>query len=274
MMLVLPLLLLGAGDTLVERLEQARDRAPNDPEARLELGRAYYLYARKSLDRKDFAAYGSYLGKAMDEAIECVRLDPRSPEPHGFMGLIAIYEGDIDRAFRSFANVRRLAPRAWVSYTNIVETLIYKGTPRLDIEPWVDRAERLGAPSAAVELNLTLVAWRDGHMDGAERHFRRVRRLGPELLQSWNGVRVPKPLETLTELMTYCCESPSCGPYLADACARSQLAVAQREVPAEVARRELMIEMDRRRKLDEIYQQHRELEIEVEKPEQVPPAQP
>jgi tetratricopeptide (TPR) repeat protein len=270
----LALLLLGAAEPVLERLERERDQRPNDPARRETLGEAYYRVARHALDRKKFEEYESYLGKAMDEAIESARLDPRSPSPHIFMGIVAAYQGDIDRTFRSFANARRLAPRAWTSYTNIAETLIYKGSPRRDVERWIDRAEKLGASSGVVELNLCLVSWRDGDLAAADRHFKRVRRLEPKVLEQWNEAPVPKPIETLADLMSYCCGSPACGPYLADACRGSQLEVAKRDVPAEVVRRELIVEMERRRKLNEIYERHKELEIEVEKPEAVPPAQP
>jgi len=267
--LVLLLLAAAAADPELARLEQARDQRPSDAGRRQALGEAYYRHARLALDRKDFPEYETYLGKAMDEVLESARLEPESPSPHVFMGIVAAYQGDIQRTFRSLANARRLAPRAWTSYTNLVETLVYKGSPRRDIETWIDRAERLGANPAVVELNLCLVSWRDGDMEAAERHFKRVRRIDPKVLESWNEAPVPKPIETLPDLMSYCCGSPACGPYLAKACAGSQLEVARREIPEEVARRELVIEMERRRKLERIYSQRKELEIEVEKPEPV-----
>lgn len=268
--LALLLLAAAAGDELA-RLEAERDKRPNDPERRQALGEAYYRKARLALDRKDFESYESYLAKAMDEVLESARLAPESPSPHIFMGIVAAYQGDIRSTLRSMANARRLAPRSWTAYTNIAETLIYKGTPRRDIEPWIDRAERLGASPGVVELNLCLVSWRDGDMDAAERHFKRVRRLDPAVLERWNEAPVPKPIETLPDLMSYCCGSPACGPYLAKACEESQLAVARREIPAEVARQELLVEMERRRKLNEIYSKRKELEVEIEAPEPVPP---
>lgn len=270
LLVALALLLTAAAGPEIAKLEQERDRRPNDPSLRQALGEAYYRHARLALDRKEFPEYESYLGKAMDEVFESARLDPESASPHVFMGIVAAYQGDIDRTFRSLANARRLAPRAWTSYTNLVETMVYKGTPRRDIEPWIDRAERFGANPGVVELNLCLVSWRDGDMEAAERHFRRVRRLDPTVLESWNEAPVPKPIETLPDLMSYCCGSPACGPYLAAACKSSQLEVARREIPEEVARRELLIEMERRRKLNEIYSQRKELEIEVEQPEPLP----
>ena len=264
--LALCALALVAAASELERLEQERDKKPNDPERHQVLGEAYYRNARRALDQGDFAGYQSLLGKAMDEVLESARLDPESASPHVFMGIVAAYQGDLDRTLQSLANARRLAPRVWTSYTNLAETMIYRGSPRREVEVWIDRAERLGASSAVVELNLCLVAWRDGSLEGAERHFQRVRRLDPKVLESWNEAPVPKPIETLADLMSYCCGTPACGPYLADACKQSKLEVARREIPAEVARRELVVEMERRRKLNEIYSRRKDLEIEVEKP--------
>lgn len=270
----LALLLAAAADPEIARLEKERDKRPNDPGRRQALGEAYYRHARHAFDERNFPAYEAYLSKAMDEVLESARLDPESASPHVFMGIVAAYQGDIGRTFRSLANARRLAPRSWTSYTNLAETLVYKGSPRRDVERWLERADKLGGDPAVSELNLCLVSWRDGDLVAAERHFKRVKRLNPKVLESWNEAPVPKPIETLTDLMGYCCGSPACGPYLADACQESQLEVAKREIPEEVARRELLVEMERRRKLDEIYSKRRDLEIEVETPEPVAPAAP
>jgi tetratricopeptide (TPR) repeat protein len=266
------LVLLAAAGSEIAKLERERDKRPNDPARRQALGEAYYREARRALDERRFPEYESYLGKAMDEVLESARLDPESASPHVFMGIVAAYQGDIERTFRSLANARRLAPRAWTSYTNLAETLVYKGSPRRDVERWLERAEKLGGDAAVSELNLCLVSWRDGDLAAAERHFKRLQRMNPDVLKSWNEAPVPKPLESLPDLMSYCCASPACGPYLAHACQQSQLEVAKREIPEEVARRELVIEMERRRKLNEIYEKRRDLQIEVE-PEE-PVAQP
>lgn len=270
----LSLLLVAAASTDIPQLEKERDKHPKDAERRQALGEAYYRRARLALDQHDFTSYESDLGKAMDEVLESARLEPDSPSPHIFMGIVAAYQGDILRTFRSMANARRLAPRSWVSYTNLAETMIYKGSARRDVETWIERGERLGANPAVVELNLCLVSWRDGNVEAAERHFRRVKRLDPKVLESWNEAPVPKPIETFPDLMSYCCGSPACGPYLAKACQQEQLEVAKRELPAEVARQELLIEMERRRKLAQIYSTRKDLEIDVEPPEEVPGAKP
>jgi len=261
-------------DAEIARLEKERDRSPRDADTRNELGSAYYRRARLALDQKQFAAYESDLAKAMDEMVESLRLEPESPSPHTSMGIVAAYQGKLDRALQSFANARRLEPRAWTAYTNLAETMIYRGSPRADVEKWLQRGEKLGANPAVSELNLCLVSWRDGNLEAAERHFKRVQRLDPEMLAQWNEAPVPKPIQTLPDLMSYCCGSPACGPYLAEACKTSSLEVAVREIPEEVARQELVIEMERRRKLNEIYEKRKDLEIEIERPEETPPAPP
>ena len=240
-LLALAALAVVAATTDLASLEQARDARPNDAERREALGEAYYRDGRAALDRGDFATYEKRLGQAMDEVLESARLDPESPAPHTFMGIVAAYQGDLDRALRSLANARRLAPRAWTAYSNLAEMMVYRGSSRSEVERWIDRAEKLGANPAVVELDLCLVAWRDGNLEAAERHFQRVRRLDPKVLEQWNEAPVPKPLATLPDLMSYCCGSPACGPYLANACKGSQLEVAKRELPAEVARRELAV---------------------------------
>src|SRR5262245_8490927 len=263
-------------DAEIARLEKARDRSPGKAETRDELGRAYYRRARFALDQKQYPDYESFLGKAMDELVESLRLDPESASPHTQMGIVAAYQGDLKRALQSFGNARRLAPRSWVSYTNLAETLIYRGSPRSDVEKWLERGEKLGASPGVEELNLCLVSWRDGDLPAAERHFKRIERLDPKVLEEWNDAPVPKPIQTLPDLMSYCCGSPACGPYLAQACKSSSLDVAVRQVPDEVARQELVIEMERRRKLNEIYAKRKDLEIEVERPDasQTPAPQP
>jgi tetratricopeptide (TPR) repeat protein len=273
-LLVAVLLTLGASNSELEELERKRERRPSDPEVRQALAEAYYRHARTALDASDFEVYETYLGRAMDEAIESARLDPESAAPHVFMGIVAAYQGDIRRTFQSLANARRLSPRSWVSYTNLAEVLIYKGSPRADVVRWNNRGEKLGADPAIAELNLCLVSWRDGNLPAAERHFRRVRRLNPAVLESWHEAPVDEPIETLSDLMGYCCASPACGPYLEKACSSSELEVAKREIPEEVARRELVLEMERRRKLEAIYEQRKDLEIQIEPPEPVPAPAP
>ena len=73
------------------KLEVLRTASPDDFEVRLELGVAYYKLARRALDADDQSAYTRYLGQALEEVVEAARIDPESPSPHVWMGIIAAY---------------------------------------------------------------------------------------------------------------------------------------------------------------------------------------
>ena len=64
----------------------------------------------------------------------------------------------------------------------------------------------------------------------------------------------------------YCCRSPACGPYLEDACRELSLDVKRRELSEEAVRKELVIEMEKQRRLRRVYEQRKELDVEVEQP--------
>jgi tetratricopeptide (TPR) repeat protein len=259
----------------VARFERQRDKRPNRAEHRDALGLAYYRYARAALERNEFATYEDYLQRAMKEWLESLKLDPENPSPHIFMGMVSAYQGRIEETLDSMYNARQLEPGAGIHYTNIAETLIYAGRPRREVETWLERAERMAAPPAVVELNFCLLRWRDGDAESAARRFTAAKRLDPSVVRVWNEAPVTRPIQTFGDLADYCCGSPACGPYLKDACAGSQLEVVKRELPEEVARRELVIEMERRRELERIYKQRRDLEVKVKQPEAAPaPAQP
>jgi hypothetical protein len=251
----------------IATLERARDKRPQEAERRDALALAYYRFARGALDRKEFATYESYLARAMREWIESLRIDPRSPSPHIFMGMVSAYQGRIEDTLDSMYNARQLEPRSPVAYTNIAETLIYAGKPAREVETWLSRGERMGVNPALVELNYCLLRWRDGDLEGAARRFYRARKLDPEVVSVWNEAPVTGPLRTFEDLTHYCCGSSACGPYLADACGVAKEEVARRELPEETALRELRIEMERRRELERIYQQRRDLEVRVKKPD-------
>jgi len=65
----------------------------------------------------------------------------------------------------------------------------------------------------------------------------------------------------------YCCRSPACGPYLRDACHDLSFEVHDRELSKEAILKELRIEMEKTRRLNELYEQRKELKIEIEPPE-------
>ena len=256
----------------IAKLEHARDQRPRDVERRIALGGAYYRFARAGFDRSELPVYEDYLGRAVQEWLEALRIDPENPEPHVFMGIASAYQGRIDDALDSFQNARVLEPRNPNAYTNIAETLIYAGHGAREVETWLSRGERMGANPAIVELNFCLLRWRDGDLASAARRFQTAAKLDPDVVRVWNEAPVSKPIRSFSDLADYCCGSPACGPYLERACQKSELEVTRRVLPEETALRELRIEMQRRRELERIYKQRRDLDIRVQKPkDEAPP---
>jgi tetratricopeptide (TPR) repeat protein len=255
----------------VANLERARDKHPDRAELRDAMGLAYYRTARAALDRGDFAAYEDALARAVREWVESLRLEPRGATPHVYMGIASAYQGRIDDALDDFNNARSLEPGIGVNYTNIAETMIYAGRPRSQVETWLSRGERMGVDPAIVELDYSLLYWREGDLEAAQRSFYRALRFDPKVVQNWNEAPVSSPIRSFEDLAHYCCGSPACGPYLASACATAKQEVAKHEVPAEVARRELVIEMEKRRALGRIYREHKELDVRVKDAEPTPP---
>jgi tetratricopeptide (TPR) repeat protein len=253
-------------------LERARDKRPSSANRRDTLALAYYRFARAAFDRGELPVYEDYLGRATHEWVESVRLDPESPTPQIYMGIAAAYQGRIDDTLDSLQNARALEPRDPVAYTNIAETLIYAGRDAREVEAWLSRGERMGANPAIVELNYCLLRWRDGDVKAAAMRFRNAAKLDPSVVSVWNEAPVAQPIRSFSDLTTYCCGSPACGPYLARACSSSELEVAQRKLPEETALRELRIEMERRRELERIYRERRDLDIHVAAPEAEAPA--
>ena len=254
-------------DGKIAELEVKRDRSPRDRDIRDELGYAYYLRARRALDDERFEDYERDLGRALDEWVEELRLDPESARAHTWMGMVAAYQGDLDRGLRSFANARKLQPQSWVNYTNIAEMMTYRGKPD-SARKFLRRAEQLRADPTIVEMNLCLIEWRQGRVDEATYHFEEAHHLSPETVNTWNAAPVDEPIRTFDDLAAYCCGDPACGPYMGDACKERNLDVATRELPEAVARKELLLEMERRRKLSEIYATRRDLGIDVETKEE------
>jgi tetratricopeptide (TPR) repeat protein len=257
----------------IASLESARDKKPDRADRRGPLALAYYRFARAAFDRGESRVYEDYLGRAMTEWVEELRLDPENSEPHVYMGIVSAYQGRIDDALDSFYNARSLEPGVGVYYTNIAETMIYAGRDAREVETWLSRGERMGANPAIVELNFCLLRWRDGDAASAARRFKTAMSLDPSVVSVWNEAPVSNPIRTFSDLSNYCCGSPACGPYLERACQKSELEVARRQVPEETALKELRIEMERRRELGRIYRDRKDLDIRVQKPEdQKPPA--
>jgi hypothetical protein len=109
-----------------------------------------------------------------------------------------------------------------------------------------------------------LISWKNGDLDQARYHFAQLRAYDPETLRTINEAPLPQEPHSFEEFAGYCCGSPACGPYMRDACRALALDVAEKERSKEAVLRELRIEMEKERRLREIYQQHKELDVEIE----------
>ncbi len=253
----------GRGEQVVEKLEQARDADPDSVAKRLELTYAYYLLAREALEDGREREYTDYMEKAQDELLMAAELDPELPDVHLWMGIMLAYQGDIRAAIESFENARRLAPGIWVHTTNLAETWIYAGNVAR-ARTLLDRARKQGAPPAVIEINEVLAAWKQGDYVEARDIFEGVYALDPRVVRRWNEAPVEDPIESFEEFTEFCCDHIACGPYMADACREMDLRVAEREVQEETLQREMELAAERRRRLREIYDERRDLEIKIE----------
>ena len=255
----------GRPEAAATQLEVLRERYPGDFDVRLELGVVYYKLARKALDEDRQEEYAHYMGKALDEVVEAARLDPESPSPHTWMGIIAAYQDNLEGALRDFKNARRLSPRNPVNYLNLAQIYVYMGELSR-ARCYLSKAHRMGARGAFVDVVEALAAWRQGDLVEARDLFDQAYALDPEEVNRWDEAPVDEPIESFEDFTAYCCSNHTCGPHMANACGRMRLAVKERELQDETLRREIVMEMERRRKLKEIYEGRKDLEIEIESP--------
>ena len=249
-----------------ENLEILREDYPDDLEVRVQLADVYYQEARLALEAGDQAEYLRLLGAAQDELIAAVAIDPAAAAPHTWMGIVAAYRGDLDTAVESFQNASRLAPVQGVSYTNLAHVWVYKG--RLSrARTLLDKGRKLRGPPDEIDRIEILAAWRGGDFIEARDVFDMALD-NPGFADSWDGAVLPKRMESFDDFANVCCANPSCGPNMGSACRLAQIEVAKRELEEETVLQELQLEMERRRKLREIYERRRDLEITIEAPEE------
>ena len=255
----------GRLEPAIEQLEVLRAKRPDDAEVALDLGIAYFKRARVALDAGDDAAYLRDLALAQRHVLAAVELDPRSSQPHTWMGIISAYRSDLDATIESLKNAARLEPHHPVHYTNLAESYIYKGK-LTRARRYLAKARKLGAPPVYIEMNEVLAAWRSGDYVEARDLFEIAYALNPDVVKVWNEAPVAEPISSFEEFSAFCCSHIACGPYMENACDEMKHEVRQRNVNAETMRQELVLEMERRRKLQDIYDKHRELDVVIEEP--------
>jgi tetratricopeptide (TPR) repeat protein len=230
---------------------------------RVALGEVYYRTAREALDReRDEARYLAFLERSIAEFVAALEIDPRDERPHFYLAVMDTYQGRLRPALRGLENARRLEPTG-VAYTNIAELYVYLGHLH-KARRWNDLGLSKGAPIGIVDFNDMLIRWKEGDLDEARSRFSDLKRNDPEMIRVINMVRLPEEPRTFEEFAGYCCGTPACGPYMRSACRALELDVREREVSEETIRRELVLEMEKARRLRKVYEQRKELQIEVE----------
>ncbi len=258
----------GKPEEAVTILEAERTQHPSSPEVHHALGIAYYQVARKALSENRPADYEKNLELAMNEWIEEVRLDPAAPGPHTMMAIVRLHQGDLDGSIQNLKNARKLDPGNPVAYTNLGEAYVYKGNLEI-AHRYLTFARKFRGPPDMIEVIEALAAWKGGDRVEAEDLFGAALATNPQVVAEWNEASTGRTVETFDDFAEFCCGDVACGPYMEKACRSAKLAVERREVSAETARKELQLEMERRRQLNEIYKDRKDLQIEVEKPEDV-----
>jgi tetratricopeptide (TPR) repeat protein len=252
-----------------QKLEQRRTDDPDDFDTRLELADVYYQLARKSLDANDQQAYVNYLSKAQAEILEAVRIDPTSPRPHTWLGIITAYQGDLNASETSFKNALRLNLRERMElrggtyYSNIAHISVYQGKLS-DARRYLDKGSKMGAPQDEIDRIMVLAAWKSNDMVEARDIFNNAVTLNPAFAETWDGAPLPKPMQTFDDFAATCCSNPTCGPYMEGACKRSNQAVAKRTLDLDTVSEERKLEVERQQKLREIYKRRKDVEITVE----------
>jgi tetratricopeptide (TPR) repeat protein len=255
-----------------QQLEQNRNRSPNDLSTRIALTEVDYQLARKAIDEGRQNEYVEYLRKAQAELLQATRIDPTSPDPHTWMGIITAYQGDLEASANSFRNALHLASRgagrygiSGTFYSNLAHIAVYQGKLS-DARRYLERAERAGAPEDEIERISVLTAWKANEMTEARDTFNNAVLTSRPFAETWDQAKLPKPMQTFTDFARVCCTNPTCGPHMENACERERQAVARRQVDIQIQQQEMQLERERRQKLREIYDKRRDVEITVEDP--------
>ena len=262
-----------------QKLEQRRTADPEDMDTRLELADVYYQLARKALDDGNQAAYVDYLSKAQVEILEAVRIDPTSPRPHTWLGIITAYQGDLNASETSFKNALRLnlrerqELRGGTYYSNLAHIAVYQGKLG-DARRYLDKGEKTGAPQDEIDRISLLAAWKSNDMVEARDIFNNSVELTPTFATTWDGAPLPKAMKSFDDFAGVCCANPTCGPHMEGACKRAKQTVARRELDLDTLSEERKLEIERQTKLREIYKRRKDVEISVEEPPAPVPTAP
>ena len=260
-----------------KKIAQRSADDPDDFRTRMQDGQDYYSLARKAFDDGKQADFMTYLRDAQREFLAAAKLEPDDPSPHTWLGIVAAYQGDLNAADLALRNALRLASMdpyrrgaPGFYYANLAYIAVYRGD-LLKARRYLAKAQKHGSDPDEIARVSILISWKANDMVEARDIFNGEAILSREFATTWDGEPLPKKMETFDDFTEVCCKNPTCGPNMEHACARERQVVARRDNNAETVQAQLEAERERRAKLKEIYDQRKELNIEIEK-EPKPPA--
>ncbi len=235
-------------------------RNPLYPGLRNELAQSYLGAAQRNLQAGSEDAYLRNLSTAQRHLLDQVEREPEDAGAHNLLAILSAYRGDLDASRLSFRIAERLDPRDSAPNLNLAEISVYQNQ-LAEARRWLRRARDRGARPGESTLVEALLAWKQRDLVEARALFRQAKDVEQGEVSTWNGARA---LETFEDLAAHCCRLSFCGPYMVEACGDMSQAVAQQERAEETLLEELRLQMERTRRVREVYERRRELDIRVD----------
>jgi len=231
-----------------------------DGRARLPLAQAHFRVAQRALESGDERGYTRDLARAQRYLLDYIERNPRDAIAQNQLGILAAYRGDFSGSRRSFRIATQLDPRDPIAQLNLAELAVYEGEFG-EAQRRLELARRRGADPVEAQLIETLLYWKKRDLVEAKARFEQAHSSGPDRVRHWNG---SSRIETFEDMAAHCCRLLFCGPYMAQACGDMNQAVARQQLEEATVLQELRLEMERTRRVREIYERQRDLDIRVD----------
>jgi len=200
------------------------------------------------------------LAQAQRHLLDQVEREPEDAGAHNLLAILSAYRGDLDASRLSFRISERLDPRDPAPNLNLAEVSVYQDQLP-EARRWLRRARDRGASEGESLLVEALLAWKQRDLVEARNRFRLAKAAETGEVRTWNGARA---IETFEDLAAHCCRLVFCGPHMVQACGDMSEAVAQQERDEATLLEELKLQMERTRRVREVYERRRELEVRVD----------
>jgi len=234
----------------------------SEPTARLALSQIHFQLAQVALEEDDETVYAEQLGKAQSYLLDYIEQNPRDPSALNQLGILAAYRGDFQGSRTSFRIATQLDSIDPVAQLNLAELAVYAGNlPEARNRLRMARAR--GADEIDAKLVEVLLFWKEKDLVAARERFEAARSIAPGRVQGWNGSTT---IASFDDMAAHCCRLAFCGPYMEQACGDMNQAVAAQKLKEETILKELQLEMERTRRVREVYERRRDLNIEVDEP--------